>query len=82
VAQRQDPPPIFKLGTVIRRRRKECELTQRQLAERAGLHFSHISYLESDSHFPSWQALCSLSTALGIRPSRLMRMAEDLQSEG
>jgi transcriptional regulator with XRE-family HTH domain len=75
----QDSETILEMGTAIRRRRKKCDLTQEQLAERSGLHISHISFLESGRRHPSWQSLCALSAALGIRPSLLMREAEDLE---
>lgn len=73
-----DAPRIGSLGAAIRRRREECQLTQDQLAERAGLHGSYVSFLENERRYPCWDALCALSAALEIRLSLLIGKAEDL----
>ena len=67
------------LGIAIRQRREACHLTQEQLAERANLHESYVSFLENGHRYPCWDALCALSAALEIRLSLLIGMAEDLQ---
>jgi transcriptional regulator with XRE-family HTH domain len=77
-AKPRDRTRIRGLGTAIRKRRKECRLTQEQLAERAGLHDSYVSVIENDQRFPSWEVLCALSAALEIKLSLLIREAEDL----
>jgi transcriptional regulator with XRE-family HTH domain len=77
-ARPQETARIRGLGAAIRRRREECHLTQEELAERAHLHNSYISFLENDRRYPSWDALCMLSAVLEIRLSLLIRMAEDL----
>lgn len=66
------------LGAAIRQRRKECHLTQEQLGERTGVHSSHVSYIENDLRYPSWEALCALSVALDLKLSLLIREAEEL----
>lgn len=78
----QDPPELAKarigLGPAIQRHRKRCRLTQAQLAERAGLHSTTVSHIENERRFPSWPALWDLSAALEVRPSLLVREAEEL----
>lgn len=69
---------IAGLGAAIRRRRRECHLTQEQLAERTGVHSSHVSFIENDLRYPSWETLCALSVALDIKLSLLVREAEEL----
>jgi len=66
------------LGAAIRQRREECHLTQEQLAERASLHDSYVSFLENNRRYPCWDALCALSAALDIQLSLLIRQAEEL----
>jgi transcriptional regulator with XRE-family HTH domain len=77
-AKPRDRMRIPGLGAAIRKRREECQLTQEQLAERAGLHDSYVSVIENDRRFPSWEVLCTLSAALDIRLSLLIGEAEDL----
>lgn len=67
------------LGVAIRQRREACRLTQEQLAERAHLHASYVSFLENGHRYPCWDALCALSAALEIRLALLISTAEDLQ---
>lgn len=68
------------IGAAIRRHREKCKLTQHQLAARVGLHCTYVSFLENERRYPSWPVLCDLSAALDIRPSSLIRDAEDLRS--
>jgi transcriptional regulator with XRE-family HTH domain len=79
-AESRDGTRIRGLGAAIRQRREECQLTQEQLAEQAGLHDSYVSFLENDRRYPCWDVLCALSAALDIRLSLLIRQAEDLAS--
>lgn len=69
-------PRISGLGRTIKRRRQERLLTQAQLAERANIHVTYVSHLETDRSFPCWEVLCALSAALEIRLSALIREAE------
>lgn len=74
----RDTPRIRGLGAAIKQRREERQLTQEQLAERANLHDSYVSFIENNRRHPSWDALCALSAALEIKLSLLIREAEDL----
>lgn len=77
-AKPRDGVRIHGLGVAIKQRRKQCQMTQEQLAERAKLHESYVSFLENGHRYPCWDALCALSAALEIRLSLLIRAAEDL----
>ena len=54
------------LGKILRRRRLEQNLTQRNLALRAHLDYSYVSKIEGGSQAPSVEALVRISEALGI----------------
>ena len=54
------------LGKILRRRRLEQNLTQRNLALRAHLDYSYVSKIEGGSQSPSVEALVRISEALGI----------------
>jgi DNA-binding XRE family transcriptional regulator len=59
------------VGWGIRHFREQAELTQQELAEKAGLRQSHISRLEKGHHSPSALTLEKIATALGISASDL-----------
>ncbi len=50
----------------IRLAREKAELTQEQLAEKAGLQQSHISRLEKGEHSPTAKTLAKIAGALGV----------------
>ena len=57
------------LGSRLRSLRKERNLTQRELAERAGISVNAISLIERDEISPSVATLQSLATALKVKMS-------------
>jgi transcriptional regulator with XRE-family HTH domain len=63
------------LGSVIREGREAQRLTQRALAELAGVKASHIAYLENGFRRPSLSLLRRLSDALGLDPRELLLLA-------
>jgi transcriptional regulator with XRE-family HTH domain len=65
------------LGETIRRHRVVLKLSQEQLAERAGLHRTHISYLERGLRSPTVAVLARIAEALGVRTWQLLREAEE-----
>jgi transcriptional regulator with XRE-family HTH domain len=67
------------LGLVIRRQRLERNWTIEDLAESAQLHPTYISELERGRKTASLAALEAVADALAIRPSALLRQAEDLK---
>ncbi len=66
-------------GTLIRRRRNALKLGQEALADKAGLHRTHVSLLERGKRMPSLQVIKKLAAALETTMASLM---EELESEG
>jgi transcriptional regulator with XRE-family HTH domain len=67
------------LGRAIRELRSRQNLTQTQVATRAGLHETDISSLESGRRNPTFQAMQRVSKGLGVRVSELMARAEEIE---
>ncbi|MCP4231163.1 MAG: tetratricopeptide repeat protein [bacterium] len=61
-------------GAVLKRKRSERGLTQRELAERAGVDASYISQLERDHKFPAARTLEGLAAALEVGVGELLVM--------
>jgi transcriptional regulator with XRE-family HTH domain len=66
-------------GDLIRRRRKEKGLGQEALADKAGLHRTHVSLLERGKRMPSLQVVKKLAAALDTTMASLM---EELERSG
>ena len=60
-----------RFGKAIRRRRRELDLSQEQLAERAELHRTYISSIERGQRNPSLENIEKLAKALEISISAL-----------
>jgi len=54
------------LGKILRTRRLENSLTQRNLALKANLDYTYVSKIEGGSQAPSVEALVRISEALGL----------------
>lgn len=59
-------------GEELRRARVRAKLTQQELADKAGLHYTYICHLEHDRYSPTLAAFFRLCDALGIAPARLI----------
>ena len=69
-------------GSVLRERRRGAGLTQRELAERAGLDFTYISKLENDRlPPPAADTLVVLSKILGVPAEELLALTGKLPTE-
>ena len=66
-----DPKTVF--GPVLRRLRRERDLSQEALAGRAGLARNHVSALERARRDPSLATLVQLADALGMSMEELGR---------
>jgi transcriptional regulator with XRE-family HTH domain len=63
------------LGSVIRDARDSQRLTQRVLAEMAGVKASHIAYIENGFRKPSLSLVRRLADALGLNPREMLLLA-------
>lgn len=69
-------------GTTLRKHRRETGLTQRDLAERAGLDFTYISKLENDRlPPPAADTVVLLCRILGTPPEELLALTGKIPSE-
>jgi transcriptional regulator with XRE-family HTH domain len=67
-----------KFGTIIRARGTQAGLGQEALADKAGLHRTHISLLERGKRMPTLEVVRKLAAALGTTMAALM---EELEAE-
>ncbi|MGX4690715.1 helix-turn-helix domain-containing protein [Streptomyces sp. JNUCC 63] len=77
-----NPPPddaLQRFGTHVRRLREERELSLELLAERSGLSFRGLIYIEHGRRNPSLLTLLKLASGLSIKSSRLLEEFDDLQ---
>lgn len=69
-------------GSVLRERRHAAGLTQRDLAERAGLDFSYISKLENDRlPPPAADTIVALAAILGTPADELLALTGKMPTE-
>ena len=59
------------LGRRIRAARKECKLTQQELADQSGLAVKTIQDIEKGRKNPTYETLCMLIDRLGVSPNTL-----------
>jgi transcriptional regulator with XRE-family HTH domain len=68
-------------GKVLRRLRRDRDLSQENLANAVGMERSYISKLEKGDFQPKLKTILALSDELGIRASELVDRVEDLMKE-
>ena len=68
-----------RFGNVIRRRRAEIGLGQEALADKAGLHRTHVSLLERGQRMPTLEVVRKLAAALETTMASLMT---ELETQG
>lgn len=73
---RRKQPSRADLGQAVRNLRHQRGLTIEALAASAGIHPTYLSGIERGRHNPSWERLCDLAAALGVRPSDIDLAAE------
>jgi transcriptional regulator with XRE-family HTH domain len=71
---RSEPQPG--LGRAVRQLRRQAGLSQRQLAERAGISASWLSRIESGGHDPTWGDMRRVAAALDVPLELLSEIAE------
>lgn len=65
------------IGNTIKQLRKEKGLTQDVLSGLAGIARSHLAMIENGSKKANLETLCKIASALNMRPSDLIKQAED-----
>lgn len=66
-------PEAEKFGAVVRRLREARGLTQEELAERAEVSATYVGFVERGDNVPTLTIIIQIASALGIRPSELLR---------
>lgn len=65
-------PLVKKFGKGIRERRLAQKLTQEDLGELAGIHYTFLGHIERGNKVPSLETLLRIAKALRVRPSTLV----------
>ena len=58
-------------------RRYASGYSQRELAKRAGIHYTAVGYIETKLNAPNLETLLKLITALNLTPSQFFKEIED-----
>ena len=64
-------------AAAIKALRQTAGLSKRRLATLAGVHATYITHIESGKKKPSLDVLEQLAQALGVKMSRVVRLAEE-----
>jgi transcriptional regulator with XRE-family HTH domain len=75
---RRDDPQVG-LGKAIRALRTEQELSQEALGERAEIHSTWISHIESGRINPTWGNVRRIAVGLKVPLEQLAALAEDFE---
>jgi transcriptional regulator with XRE-family HTH domain len=75
---RRDDPQIG-LGKAIRALRTEGELSQETLGQRADIHPTWISHIESGRINPTWGNVRRIAKGLKVELAQLAALAEDFE---
>jgi transcriptional regulator with XRE-family HTH domain len=67
---------LSELGDVVRKRRLALDLSQEELASRAGVHRTYLSDIERGARNITITVLARLADALEVKVSRLFRLTE------
>lgn len=78
---KEDLTPHQALGRAIRVAREERGLRRADLAEQAGISYTHLAEVENGKKNPSPSALRAVAAALEVRPFELMALADALGEE-
>lgn len=77
--RRDDPQPG--LGKAIRTLRTEAQLSQEALGQRAEIHPTWISHIESGRINPTWGNVKRIASGLEVPLARLAELAEKYERE-
>ena len=67
--------PGHTLGSVLRRRRRQMEVTQQDIAQGVGVRANYVGYLERDLRKPSTEVLVKLAKVLDLDKEELFFLA-------
>ena len=73
--------PQAGLGAAIRQLRQERAMSQETLGERAGIHSTWISHIESGRINATWGNVRKIAYALDVELAELAALAERLEAE-
>lgn len=62
----------IKFGENLREARKRANLTQKQVAEKSGLHVNYVARIERGEENPSYEAIEKIIKALRIKSSEVI----------
>lgn len=65
-------PDLVALGKSVRRLRREADLTQEELAARAGISANYVGEIERGECNPSVLVMFAVARGLGVQPSQLL----------
>jgi transcriptional regulator with XRE-family HTH domain len=77
---RRDDPQIG-LGRAIRTLRNGAQMSQETLGQRAGIHATWISHIESGRINPTWGNVRRIARGLGVKLKDLAELAEEFEDE-
>jgi transcriptional regulator with XRE-family HTH domain len=63
---------VKKFGDNVKKVREDQDMTQEELANKAGLHRTQISLIERGERAPRLDTIERLAKALGVQPSKLI----------
>jgi len=63
------------LGSILRRRRRQLDITQQDIAQRVGVRANYVGYLERDMRKPSTEVLLRLAKVLDLDRGELFFLA-------
>jgi len=75
-------PHDIALGHAIRRLRKQAQLSQQELADRARVPAAMISQIESGGVDADWGTLRRLASALEVQLADVFRLTEEFEPGG
>jgi transcriptional regulator with XRE-family HTH domain len=64
-------PGLAMLGRTLRKARRDLDLSQEALAQRAGMHANHVGAIERGTKDLRWTTLERIITALDMTPAEL-----------
>lgn len=65
------------LGSELRKRRRELDLTLKDLSTKSGYNTSHISGIEHDRVMPSLKAYVNICSALNVEPGKYLEYLKE-----